>query len=239
VVPWTHQQVAAVRAALPERYRPLVDLPAGCGLRQGELFGLAVDDVDFLRGVVHVRRQVKIICSRPVFALPKGGKVRDVPLPESLALRLSRHLATFPARAVSLPWRIPDGAETMARLLVTSREDRALNRNYVKGHVWKPALDAACVPPTRENGMHALRHWFASVLLDGGVSIKALADHLGHADPGFTLRVYTHLMPAVDDRTRTAVDRALTEASRARPTDRRRTGGSDEQHSCRSAPYFA
>jgi integrase len=41
------------------------------------------------------------------------------------------------------------------------------------------------------------------------VSIKALAEYLGHADPGFTLRTYTHLMPSSEDRTRTAVDRAF------------------------------
>ena len=54
--------------------------------------------------------------------------------------------------------------------------------------------------------MHALRHFYASVLLDAGESIRALADHLGHADPGFTLRVYAHVMPTSADRTRRAVD---------------------------------
>ena len=45
--------------------------------------------------------------------------------------------------------------------------------------------------------------------LDGGTSIEALAEYLGDADPGFTLRTYTHLMPASEDRARKAVDRAL------------------------------
>jgi integrase len=67
-------------AGLPDRYQILVALAAGCGLRQGEAFGLSVDDIDFLRGVIHVRRQVKLIHSRQVFAPPKGGKERDVPL---------------------------------------------------------------------------------------------------------------------------------------------------------------
>ena len=55
----------------------------------------------------------------------------------------------------------------------------------------EPALKAVKVPTTRENGMHALRHWFASVQLEAGTSIKALAEYLGHVDAGFTLRVYT------------------------------------------------
>jgi site-specific recombinase XerD len=56
--------------------------------------------------------------------------------------------------------------------------------------------------------MHALRHHYASVLLDAGVSIRALADYLGHHDPGFTLRTYAHMMPASDDRARAAIDSA-------------------------------
>jgi integrase len=54
--------------------------------------------------------------------------------------------------------------------------------------------------------MHALRHLYASVLLDAGESIKALSGYLGHSDPGFTLRVYTHLLPTSHERTRNAVD---------------------------------
>ena len=57
--------------------------------------------------------------------------------------------------------------------------------------------------------MHALRHYFASATLEGGVSIRAVADYLGHADPGFTLRIYAHLMPEAEDRARSAVDDAL------------------------------
>jgi integrase len=61
--------------------------------------------------------------------------------------------------------------------------------------------------PKRAEGYHALRHFFASVLLDAGENIRALAEYLGHADPAFTLRVYTHLMPSSSVRTRAAIDR--------------------------------
>ena len=72
--PWRLEQVTAVSAALPDRYQVMVALAAGCGLRQGEAFGLGVDDGDFLGGMIHVRRQAKLIGSRQVFAPPKGGK---------------------------------------------------------------------------------------------------------------------------------------------------------------------
>lgn len=205
VVPWTGEQVKAVIAAHPERYRALAVVAAGCGLRQGEVFGLRVCDVNFLGRKVRVQQQVKIVGGKLLTALPKGGKTREVPLPDVVAVALAEHLRRFPS----------GGDE----LVFTSREHKPLNRNYVNSHVWKPALRVAGVPATRDNGMHALRHYFASVLLDAGESIKAVAEYLGHTDPGFTLRVYTHLLPASEDRARRAVDAALGEAG----TDLRRT----------------
>ncbi|WP_409466594.1 tyrosine-type recombinase/integrase [Amycolatopsis sp. GA6-003] len=60
--------------------------------------------------------------------------------------------------------------------------------------------------PGRAEGFHALRHFYASALLDAGESIRALAEYIGHADPAFTLRVYTHLLPTSSERTRRAID---------------------------------
>ena len=68
---------------------------------------------------------------------------------------------------------------------------------------------AAGVEPTRYNGMQALQHFYASVLIDAGESVRAVAEYLGHSDPGFTLRVYTHLFLSSEDRARRAVDDAL------------------------------
>ncbi|MGI5251915.1 hypothetical protein [Actinacidiphila glaucinigra] len=62
--------------------------------------------------------------------------------------------------------------------------------------------------------MHALRHFYASVLLDAGESIKAVSAYLGHADAGFTLRTHTHLMPTSETRTRKAVDAVFRKARR-------------------------
>ncbi len=57
--------------------------------------------------------------------------------------------------------------------------------------------------------MHALRHFYASVLIDAGESVQAVADYLGHADLGFTLRVYADLFPFSEEHARKAVDRLL------------------------------
>ena len=210
IVPWPAERMTAVRNELGERYRLLVALGAGCGLRQGEAFGLALDDVDLDAQTVHVVRQVKLLRGKLIFAAPKHGRLRDVPLPDSVADALRWHLDRFAPLPLTLPGRQPGGEPTTVRLLTWTRERGALNRNSFNHHVWKPALRAAGVAaPTRQDGFHALRHFYASVLLDAGESIKALSEYLGHADPGFTLRTYTHLMPASAERTRRAVDAVL------------------------------
>jgi integrase len=210
VVPWSGERVAAVRHALSARDRIALDLAAGLGLRQGEVFGLSPSDVDFLRGSVEVRRQVKLLGgNRQVFGLPKGNKERTVPLPSEVRDLLAAYLADRPARRVTLPWRELDGEPVTVALVVSNREHRAMNRNYFNAFIWHKALAAAGVPGGRENGLHALRHFYASVLLDAGESIKAVSEYLGHADAGFTLRTYTHLMPSSDKRTRSAIDRVF------------------------------
>ncbi|MEU1504905.1 site-specific integrase [Kitasatospora sp. NPDC005748] len=209
IVPWLTARVLAVRATFPDGYRPMVDLAGGCGLRQGEIFGLAVEDLDFAESVLHVNRQVRLIRNRPVFSLPKGNKTRKVPLPGSVAQTLRAHLMAHPPVAVTLPWRGVDGPPTTANLLFVDAKGFSLNRNRFNREIWRPALTAAGAPLGRENGMHALRHFYASVLLDAGESIKALSEYLGHHDPGFTLRTYTHLMPSSEKRTKEAVDLAF------------------------------
>ncbi|WP_228982484.1 site-specific integrase [Streptomyces sp. DH12] len=224
VVPWSSERVFAVRSALPARYQAAVDLGAGCGLRQGEIFGLADDQVKFDTGWLHVACQVKVANGHLVFGPPKRNKARDVPLPDRVMRALERHMERFPPVAVTLPWLRPDGPLVTKHLLFTRIDGGgAVRRTDFNTRVWKPALVAAGVIPqpsagerhqaAREHGMHALRHFYASVLLDAGENVKVLSTYLGHSDPGFTLRVYTHLMPSSDGRARKALDTMYEAAS--------------------------
>jgi len=72
--------------------------------------------------------------------------------------------------------------------------------------VWNPTFDkAGLVQRHRIDGMHALRHWYASTLLAGGVSVKELAEYRGHADAKMTLEIYTHLVPSSHGRAQEAI----------------------------------
>jgi integrase len=156
-------------------------------------------------------RQIKIVRGKLLFAPPKGGKLRDVPLPDVVADRLRAHSERYPPIPVTLPWgTLESEPRTVALYVVTGHGDPVSQPSF-NANVWKPAIKAADIEDTRQNGMHALRHTYASVLLDAGESIKAVSLYLGHADPGFTLRVYTHLLPSSEDRTRRAIDTDLGE----------------------------
>jgi len=155
--------------------------------------------VDFDLLEINVRQQVKLINSRPSPALPKFQKTRVVPLPEFVATLLAQHLETV---------GVLDGEQSLepciGGLLFYFRERTPINKNYYNTHVWRPAILAAGITPSRSNGTHALRHFCASTWLEHGVSIRAVAEYLGHSDPGFTLRTYTHLMPKSDEYARAA-----------------------------------
>lgn len=97
IVPWPTERVGALLHAHPERWRSEPIVAAGCGLRQGEVFGLRVDDVDFLVRRLHVRHQIKLVGGGLAVAPPKGGKTRVVPLPEPVAVELAEHLRKRPS----------------------------------------------------------------------------------------------------------------------------------------------
>lgn len=79
----TAAQVHTVAAALPERYRALVYVGAGCGLRHGEALGLEVEHIDFLRREVRVVQQLTVTSGRSPFLGPVKTKTsrRTVELP--------------------------------------------------------------------------------------------------------------------------------------------------------------
>lgn len=193
VVPLTTEQVAAVRDALPAELRALVTLAAGTGMRQGECFGLTVDRVRFLERVVTVDRQlVTVQGQKPSLAPPKTrASVRAIPLPQIVVDALAEHLAAFPADSGGLVF-------TLSRKPIT---------RSVFGHKWRAAVKAAGLPAG--TGFHALRHYYASLLIRHGESVKTVQSRLGHASAVETLDTYSHLWPDSDDRTRDAIDSAL------------------------------
>jgi integrase len=215
--PWTPETVAKMRAELPPRWQAMTDAGTGTGARQSELFALAVGNIDFLRRRVHIRVQIKIVGGRLVFAVPKSKTERSVPLARQTGAALAAHLQLFPAAEVTLPWHEPGtrrhGKPHTAKLLFTTEDGRALNRNGFN-RVWRDARKTARLGDDRANGCHMLRHVFASTLVSRGIDPRTVAEYMGHTDGGaLVLKTYSHLMPDAEDRARRALEEALGAAS--------------------------
>lgn len=206
VTVWTPEVVDAIHGALDDRYAIVAEVGSRLGLRQGEIFGLSPEDVDFQKGIVHVRRQVRRLptAGTRIFDLPKYDKPRTVPLFPGARKALAAYLLRHPAREVTLPWGHPEtGEPTTVALIVTTAQGLSVDASRFNSEVWHKALTAAGVERVpHKTGVHALRHYFASACLACGYSIPEVAEFLGHADGTVTLQTYGHPIRAIDETTR-------------------------------------
>jgi integrase len=189
----TPEQVEALADAIKPRYRSLVLIAAYTGLRWGELAGLRLPRVDFLRRRIHVAEILTEIDGRHTFGPPKTKRSRAaVSMPGFLVEVLAAHVAEYPD---------PD----RDRLLVfTSDDGTALRRSNFRQRVWIPAIRDAGLP--HRATFHSLRHATASWLIDAGANPLEVAEKLRHRHVTTTLSVYGHLFPGVDARLDTLLD---------------------------------
>lgn len=155
--------------ALELRDRALFELAYACGLRAEELVSLDVDSLDFDSESVRVEG--------------KGGKTRVVPVGEHALGAVERYLAS------GRPALDRDGE----RGLLLSKSGRRLSTSDVRRRLRTWARRAApSVPALIDAHPHALRHSFATHLLEGGADLRAIQELLGHATIS-TTQVYTRV----------------------------------------------
>jgi integrase/recombinase XerC len=156
----------------------ILELLYGAGLRVSECCGLDLGDIDARRATVTV--------------LGKGSKVRRVPLGEPAIEAVGRYVEA--ARAVFS--QVP-GAEPGPALLLNARGRRMSPRDVRRVIARHPLADGRILHP------HALRHAYATHLLEGGADLRSVQELLGHADVG-TTQIYTHV---TRDRLRSVYER--------------------------------
>ena len=173
-------EVAALLDSIPGttplelRDRALFELAYACGLRAEELVTLDLEAVDFDAESVRVEG--------------KGGKTRLVPVGEHARGALERYLAR------GRPMLAADGAGD--RALFLSKSGRRLSTSDVRRRLngWaRRAMSRS--PGLAQAHPHALRHSFATHLLDGGADLRAIQELLGHATIS-TTQVYTRVESA-------------------------------------------
>jgi integrase len=210
IEPLTPAQILTLATLIDPRYRAMVLLAAGCGLRWSEAAGLTADRIHLrTRAQVTIDRQLGYrpattrhsheIAARPLFAPPKtSASCRVIPLPATVTAALRTHLRRYPPG--------PTG------LLFTTQAGTALNPANWRQRIWRPLVRSAPgIPPGTT--YHRLRHAYASLLGEAGLPDHDIQLRLGHAHPG-EVRWYRHPYPDPGDgqATRDAIDTALTAA---------------------------
>jgi len=162
-------------ATISMRDAAVLELLYGAGLRVSECCGLREVDVDQRR--------------RTVTVLGKGSKIRRLPLGEPALAAVRAYLRD--GRPALVRPQSPDRLflNRLGRVLTPRDARRILERN--------PLPDGRVLHP------HALRHAYATHLLEGGADLRAVQELLGHADLS-TTQVYTHV---TRDRLRSVYER--------------------------------
>jgi integrase len=202
---------------VPDRYRGLVGVAGGCGLRWGEAAGLCADAVDLDRRLIRVIRTVIEVSGHTSFKpYPKStaGR-RTVPLPAWLVTILRDHLDRYPRGAGDLIFANQVGAahrRTLFRsrvwrpslvraglLGLVTRDGEAFVANWTDGSRrdqrrfdTEPAA-VKHVAQRQVGGLrfHDLRHSYATWLVDDGVPPNMVQRVMGHERSSTTLDLYT------------------------------------------------
>ena len=213
--PLTPAQVEAIVERVVPRYRALVVLGVACGPRFCEAAGLGEQHVLATLRLLRIERQLDRHNSCParpratpclyaapprccgaVFGPPKSAAgVRDVPIPDLGMEALEEHRRWF--------------ASAPCGLLFTTPAGKALNPANWRARVWRPLVRSLPqVPDTTR--YHHLRHTYASLLGDAGLSATTIAARLGHASTRQS-EPYVHPYPEPDEgrSTRNAIDEAF------------------------------
>lgn len=170
----------------------MIYIAAFAGLRGGEILGLQLRDIDFLRKDIHVRRQVQRATGKPMEVRePKSKEGRTVHPNDELFVVISQYIASLDRKLDQEDWlfvmpltRVPPFRQQVAQ--------------------WMRDIKAVAGLSHRQWSMHDMRHFYASGLIAQKCDVKEVQVALGHSTPSITLDTYTHLWPKHDDRVRRA-----------------------------------
>jgi integrase len=191
------QARAFLEAVCGNRLEALYVLAIHRGLRQGELLGLRWEDVYLETGALRVRRTLSLTRQGHVFELPKNGKGRSIDLTQDALDTLKRHLTRQLEDIEVL------GDDYQNQGLVFPGEKGQPMLPWTLTRKLQRILERAGLPHIR---FHDLRHTCATLLLSKGVHPKFVQELLGHATISITLDRYSHVIPAMGDQTKKAME---------------------------------
>ncbi len=179
------------------RLYALFVLALDSGMRQGELFGLQWDDLDFDAGCVQVRHSLAEhngeLWIKDVKT--KAGR-RRIKLAEDTIAGLNDHRAA----------QLAAGHHRADGVVFLNRQGGWLRKASVVRNTFQPMLKRAGLPDIR---FHDLRHTCATLLLMADENPKVVQERLGHSKIEMTLNTYSHVLPTMQDRAATKMQAIL------------------------------
>jgi integrase len=179
-----------IEAARGDKLEALYVLAVHTGMRQGELLGLKLENLDLNEGVIHIRRTLTRSGGRIALGEPKTrGSRRAVHLTGAAVEALRRHLRRQLEDIEQLGDRYSEHG-----LVFTTEVGTLINPTNLRRRSFAPLLERAGLPQIR---FHDLRHTCATLLLSRNVHPKYVQELLGHATVAITLDIYSHMIPGM------------------------------------------
>jgi integrase len=171
-------------------------------MRQGELLGLRWSDVDFPLGTASIQQTMYRLGSTILFKEPKTARGRrSVALPAALIAALHEH------KERQAEMRRLLGNEYKDHDLVFSQPNgKPLHAHNIVQRDFRRVIQRAGLPRI---SFHDLRHTHVTHLLRAGVHPKVVQERLGHSTPAFTLAVYSHVLPGMQEEAARALSSRL------------------------------
>jgi integrase len=200
-------------AAMKTPYGPVFAVALTTAARPSEYLALKWHDIDWERGTMSVARTLEKVRGGWRFAETKRARCRRVIKLQEWVLEILKglHAETKPKPAGS-SW--PGAAE----LIFTTPSGRPIHVDKL-AKKFKSILDEAGLPAIR---LYDLRHTGATLALAAGVPPKVVSEQLGHASAAFTLDVYSHVLPHMQEQAAMKVEEVLM--GRVLPGRSRRAG---------------
>jgi len=168
-------------------------------MRPSEYLALCWRDVDWDRGTISVVRTLHRNEGQWTFEDTKRVRSRRVVKLQMWVLDLLRKLRNRADQAAVCASASPD-------LIFTTAHGEPINEKYLVKKHFKPLLRESGLPNIR---LYDLRHTAATLALALGVSPKVVSEQLGHTSAAFTLDVYSHVLPHMQDDAAAKVEAAL------------------------------
>ena len=200
-------EINAMLAAVSGRWRPLIVTAVFTGMRSSELRGLRWGDVDIKAGVIHVRQRAD---AWGAMGTPKSeAGERSIPMTPMVANTLREWRLTCPHRDRGKKGESDPGVLDLVFPTTLGGVENHANMLHRGFHPLQVACgmtrptgrkDANGRPIMRAKyGLHTLRHFFASWLIDQNFSLKRVQGMLGHATLAMTADTYGHLFPDLEN----------------------------------------